>query len=112
MPTRLFRIAALLLALGVLAPAALADPAPIDCVGNPGDPAAGTPEWFAREVREARCGEERATDTASNPLFAAVAAQNLARDGGSVYQGDPFRDSTALNGTRFRYRTTTFTDPE
>src|SRR5689334_3898705 len=86
--------------------------APPDCVGPPGDPAAGTAAWFAREASEARCGEQRASDTASNPLFAAVGAQNLARDGGSVYEGDPFRDPTALNGTRFRYLKTSFTDPE
>src|SRR4051812_29029591 len=93
------------------APAALAQAGPVDCVGDPRAPAPGTPEWHARELREARCGEQRATDTAANPLFAAVGAQNLARDGG-VYQGDPFRDPTALRGRRFRYETTTFTDPE
>ena len=84
---------------------------PLDCTGPPGDPAPGTPDWYARELREARCGEQRVTDTASNPLFAAVGAQNLARDGG-VYQGDPFRDPTALTGHRFRYEKVGFTDPE
>src|SRR4051794_31205207 len=115
MPARALTAAAIALALGCAATPArslAADPAPIDCVGSAGDPAAGTPEWFAREAREARCGEQRATDTASNPLFAAVGAQNLARDGGAVYEGDPFRDPLALGGTRFRYQTTSFTDPE
>src|SRR4051794_34777185 len=98
---------------GAAAPPAFAgdDPAPVACVGDPGDPAPGSPEWYLREVREARCGEQRASDTAANPLFAAVGAQDLARDGG-VYEGDPFRDPTALDGTRFRYLRTTFTDPE
>src|SRR3954468_248708 len=93
------------------APAALAQAGPVDCVGDPRAPAPRTPEWHARELREARCGEQRATDTAATPLFAAVGAQNLARDGG-VYQGDPFRDPAALRGRRFLYETTTFTDPE
>jgi dienelactone hydrolase len=51
-------------------------------------------------------------DTLSNPLFAAAGAQNVARDGGSVYEGDPFRDPTALNPIRFRFRTPSLTDPE
>src|SRR3954470_11939063 len=83
-----------------------------DCVGDPGDPAAGTPEWFVRELGEVPCGEQRASDTASNPLFAATGAQNLARDRGTVYEGDPFRDPTALEGRRFRYLRTSFVDPE
>src|SRR5690349_22852454 len=82
---------------------AVADPAPVDCVGPPGDAAPGTADWHARELREVRCGEERASDTASNPLFTAVGLQNVARDGGSLYEGDPFRDPSALNGVRFRY---------
>src|SRR3954447_12803176 len=103
-------LAAVALALGA-APVAPAQADPVDCVGDPGAAAPGTPEWHLRELREARCGEQRASDTAANPLFAAAGAQNLARDGG-VYQGDPFRDPTALRGRRFRYETTTFTDPE
>jgi dienelactone hydrolase len=106
-------------ALGVLVViviAALAAPAfgaaPGDCAGDPGDPAAGTPAWFARELNEVPCGEQRASDTAANPLFAATGARNLARDGGAVYEGDPFRDPTALAGRRFRFLRTSFTDPE
>src|SRR4051794_32830016 len=106
-------------ALGVLAVvlvAVLAAPAfaagPGDCAGDPGDPAAGTPAWFVRELNEVPCGEQRASDTASNPLFAATGAQNLARDGGTVYEGDPFRDPAALAGRRFRFLRTSFTDPE
>src|SRR3954451_14456950 len=115
MPARVLTAAAIALALACAATPArslAADPAPIDCVGSAGDPAAGTPEWFAREAREARCGEQRATDTASTPLFAAVGAQNLARDGGAVYEGDPFRDPLVLGGSRSRYQTTSFKDPE
>jgi dienelactone hydrolase len=88
------------------------DGPPVGCVGDPGDPAAGSPEWQAREIREARCGEQRVSDTTSNPLFAAMGLENVARDGGSVYEGDPFRDPTGPAGTRFRYEKTTFTDPE
>lgn len=85
--------------------------APIGCTGDPGDPAPGTPQWYAREAREAACGEQRVSDTVANPLFGAAGAQDQARDGG-VYEGDPFRDPTALNGRRFRYQRTTLTDPE
>src|SRR4051812_5402931 len=108
------RAVGILVVIAVLA--VLAVPAfgagPGDCVGDPGDPAAGTPAWFSRELNEVPCGEQRASDTASNPLFAATGAQNLARDGGTVYEGDPFRDPTALNGVRFRYWKTSFADPE
>src|SRR3954449_2362772 len=103
-------------ALVVVVIAALAAPAfgagPGDCVGDPGDPAAGTPAWFSRELGEVPCGEQRASDTAANPLFAATGAQNLARDGAAVYEGDPFRDPTALAGRRFRFVRTAFDDPE
>jgi dienelactone hydrolase len=103
-------VAALVVALlAVGGPPAFADP--LDCTGPAGNPAPGTPDWYARELREARCGEQRVTDTASNPLFAAVGAQDLIRDGG-VYEGDPFRDPSALTGHRFRYEKVGFTDPE
>ena len=83
----------------------------VDCVGPAGDAAPGTAAWHARELREAYCGEQRASDTAANPLFQAASAQNGARDG-APYFGDPFRDPTALNGKRFRYEKVTFKDPE
>jgi dienelactone hydrolase len=106
--------AAAAVVVALAAGVASAAPAPdaIDCVGPPGNPAPGTFAWTAREQREAACGEQRAHDTASNPLFAAVGAQNLARDGGSVYEGDPFRDPVALNGVRFRYEKVSFPDPD
>ena len=103
-----FLVAAALAGTGLST--AAADP-PLDCVGPPGSPAVGTPDWYARELREVRCGEERVQDTVSNPLFAAAGVDNTARDGG-VYQGDPFRDPTALAGHRFRYQKVGFTDPE
>src|SRR4051812_21823947 len=94
--------AAMLLAAGpALAQTPVADP--LGCTAAPGDPAPGSPEWYARELREARCGEQRVQDTASNPLFAAAGAENVARDGGAVYEGDPFRDPSALSGHRLRY---------
>jgi len=82
------------------------------CTGPPGDPAPGTAAWHARELQEASCGEERARDTASNPLFAATGLENAARDGGAVYEGDPFRDPSALEGHRFRYEKLSFQDPD
>ena len=108
------RLPVLLLAVvALLVPSTAAHAAGVvDCTGPAGDPAPGTPEWFARELREASCGEQRAQDTASNPLFGAAGLQNVARDGGTVYQGDPFRDPSALDGRRFRFWRTSFTDPE
>jgi dienelactone hydrolase len=82
----------------------------VDCTGPAGDPAPDTPEWHAREAREASCGEQRAHDTAANPAFHAAALANTARDAG-LYQGDPFRDPTGPAGARFRYETLTFPDP-
>jgi dienelactone hydrolase len=100
---------ALLLGAGpaVAAPA----PDPVDCAGPAGDPAPGTAAWHARELREVFCGEERARDTAANPAFQAASLDN-ALLGGGVYEGDPFRDPLALEGTRFRYQTVSFSDPD
>jgi len=104
---------ALLVVVAALAGAApsLAAPDPLDCAGPAGDPAPGTPDWYARELREVRCGEQRVADTASNPLFAAAGAENTARDG-TLYEGDPFRDPSAHAGHRFRYEKVGLTDPE
>ncbi|MFL5826539.1 MAG: hypothetical protein ACJ76V_08455, partial [Thermoleophilaceae bacterium] len=85
-------------------------PGPVDCTGPAGDAAPGTPEWTAREAREAYCGEQRAFDTAANPLFQERGAENTAADGG-VSVGDPFRDPARLNGSRFRYEKLSFADP-
>jgi dienelactone hydrolase len=114
---RIFGTGALLaaaLALSAAAPVHGQAPVgdPIDCEGPAGDPAPGTPAWHVRELREARCGEQRVQDTVSNPLFAAAGVQNVARDGATVYEGDPFRDPRALTGHRFRYERVGFTDPE
>jgi dienelactone hydrolase len=91
---------------------AAAAPAPdaVDCTGPAGDPQAGTPEWHAREAREASCGEQRAGDTAANPAFQAAGAEATARDGAIVAQ-DPFRDPAELTGSRFRYEKVGFADP-
>jgi dienelactone hydrolase len=107
MRSALLTIAAAFALAGAATPAHAED----YCVGPPGDPAAGTPDWHARELREVRCGEQRVADTASNPLFAAAGLDNTLRDGG-IYEGDPFRDPSALAGHRFRYQEVTFTDPE
>ena len=97
----------------VLAAAVLAAPAAAqyDCTGPAGDPAPGTPEWHARELAEASCGEQRAADTVANPAFHAAALANTAREA-AVYMGDPFRDPSGLAGTRFRYERTSFPDPD
>jgi dienelactone hydrolase len=112
---RMAACASILLGSG-LAIAARADAAiapardAIDCRGPAGDPAPDTPAWHAREVREAACGEQRVGDTATNPAFQAAALANTARDA-ALYQGDPFRDPTALAGSRFRYEKVAFADP-
>jgi dienelactone hydrolase len=83
----------------------------IDCVGPAGDPQPGTPEWYQREADNAYCGEQRAYDTASNPLFAGGWAQMQARHPGEDFRADPFRDPLILQGRRFRYQTVSVPSP-
>jgi hypothetical protein len=59
----------------------------------------------------ASCGEQRAYDTASNPLFASGWAQMQARHAGEDFRADPFRDPLILRGSRFRYQTVEVTSP-
>src|SRR5438034_11514006 len=92
--------AALLVGAGSAAAAPLPDP--IDCTGPPAQAAPDTPAWHQREAQEAWCGEQRARDTAANPLFHAAGIQMVARNGG-VLEEDPLRDPALLDGTRFRY---------
>lgn len=83
---------------------AVAGAAGPDCTGPAGDPQPGTSAWYHREADNAYCGEQRAYDTASNPLFAAAWAQMQARHAGEDFRADPFRDPLILKGSRFRYR--------
>lgn len=104
---------AALAALGGTAAAGAPAPDPVDCTGPAGDAEPGTPEWQARELREAWCGEQRATDAAANPLYAtggvAATAPATAAAGTPQLQ-DPFRDPATHDGTRFRWQPTTFTE--
>jgi hypothetical protein len=75
-----------------------------DCVGPAGDPQPGTAAWDQREEDNAYCGEQRADDTASNPLFGSGWAQMEARHDGEDFRADPFRDPLMLDRSRFRYR--------
>jgi dienelactone hydrolase len=84
---------------------------PIDCAGPAGDPQPGTPEWYQREADSAYCGEQRAYDTASNPLFAAGWTQMQARHPGEDFRADPFRDPLLHQGSRFRFQTVSVPDP-
>jgi dienelactone hydrolase len=83
----------------------------IDCVGPAADPQPGTSEWQQRELANAYCGEQRAYDTLSNPLFAAGWAQMQARHPGEDFRADPFRDPVVLQGSRFRYQTVEVPSP-
>jgi dienelactone hydrolase len=98
---------------GLLAasPATAQTVSPIDCVGPAGDPQPGTPEWNRREAENAYCGEQRAYDTGSNPLFGAGWAEMQTRHPGEDFRADPFRDPLLYSGSRFRYRTVTVPAP-
>jgi dienelactone hydrolase len=101
---RLLGSAALVAALLALPSPAAGAPGEPDCVGPAGDPQPDTPEWQQREAVNAYCGEQRAYDTASNPLFAAGWAQMQERHPGEDFRADPFRDPLVLEGSRFRYQ--------
>src|SRR3954452_3897624 len=92
----------------VSAPLAHAQATP-DCTGPASDPAPGTAARQAREQDNDYCGEQHFYDTTSNPAFAAAKAANDARTGGTL-QEDPFRDPSQLNGKRFHYQQTAFTN--
>ena len=99
-----------LLALGCTTAAAAPLADPVACKGPPPNAAPGTPAWYQREATEASCGEQRARDTAANPLFHAAGAAMVARNGG-VLEEDPFRDPALLGGHRFRYEKVSIPDP-
>src|SRR5436190_21378894 len=76
--------------LTVVAQAAPTD-APFDCTGPAGDPAPDTPAWHARELANDWCGEQRAYDTAANPLFGTGSALTFFGSAGQKLE-DPYRD--------------------
>jgi dienelactone hydrolase len=99
-----------LLALGATGAAADPAPDPVDCKGPPAAAAPGTPAWYQREAQEAWCGEQRARDTASNPLFHVAGAETVV-DNRAVVKEDPMRDPGQLAGKRFRYEKVSIPDP-
>src|SRR4051812_7814947 len=87
-----------------------AGPAP-DCEGPAPDAAPGSAAYAQREQDNDYCGEQRASDTSSNPAFAAAVARlSPVGNGGSPPEEDPFRDPDQLNGKRFRTQVVSFTD--
>src|SRR3954452_12465478 len=90
------------------APATAATPAP-DCQGPPGDPPPDTAAWHQREQANDYCGEQRFWDTSTNPAYQAAKARLVARTGRETLE-DPFRDPAQLDGVRFRFRQTAFTN--
>src|SRR4051812_43159653 len=109
------RIATLLSALALLSAPAVAHgqagPREPDCDGAPPAAEPGTPEWNQREQDNVFCGSQRSADAQSNPAYQAAASQVQAEHGGPVAE-DPFRDPAQLNGTRFRWQTVSFEDPQ
>src|SRR4051812_26545123 len=93
-------------ALAPAAHAALTD-APFDCTGPAGDPAPDTPAWHAREQANDWCGEQRAYDTSTNPLFGTGSALTFFGSAGQKLE-DPYRDRAKWNGTRGRYTEISF----
>src|SRR3954469_24429802 len=108
MRNRILLLAAtLVLAFCAPAHATLTGP-PFDCPGPAADPAPNTPAWHAREQANDWCGEQRAYDTSTNPLFGSASALTFFRSAGQKLE-DPYRDPATWNRTRGRYREIAFT---
>jgi dienelactone hydrolase len=88
--------------------AAVPSDALFDCTGPAGDPAPDTPAWHAREQANDWCGEQRAYDTQTNPLFGTSSALTFFGGAGQKLE-DPHRDPATWNGTRGRYSEIGFT---
>src|SRR3954452_12386370 len=98
------------LALGLFLAFVLASPAsaaPLDCTGPASDPAPDTPAWHLREQANDYCGEQRAYDTAANPLFGTKSFAFFAGSGAQKLE-DPFRDPAEWLKTRGRYDAISF----
>src|SRR3954452_16071163 len=109
MRNRILLLAAtLVLAFCAPAHAALTD-APFDCTGPAGDPVPDTPAWHLREQANDWCGEQRAYDTSTNPLFGAQSAVTFFGSAGQKLE-DPYRDpDTWVAQGRGRYTPISFT---
>src|SRR3954469_8072543 len=99
--------AALVLAFCAPAHAALTD-VPFDCTGPASDPAPDTPAWHAREQANDWCGEQRAYDTSTNPLFGTGSALTFFGSAGQKLE-DPYRDPAKWSQSRGRYTEISFT---
>src|SRR4051794_37269156 len=106
---RLLAIAIAVVALVAAAPAAAApSDALSDCTGPAGDPAPNTPAWHAREQANDWCGEQRAMDTSTNPVFGPPSAVTFFGSAGKKLE-DPFRDPATWSGAgRGRYQEISF----
>src|SRR3954451_17166702 len=108
MATR-FSVVALLIAVALSATAnAAPSDAPFDCTGPAGDPAPDTPAWHAREQANDWCGEQRAYDTSTNPLFGTSSALTFFGSAGQKLE-DPYRDPAKWSQSRGRYTEISFT---
>jgi dienelactone hydrolase len=107
MGIRVAAVAALLAALLCAVAHAAPSDAPFDCTGPAGDPAPDTPQWHAREQANDWCGEQRAYDTSTNPLFGTSSALTFFGSAGQKLE-DPYRDAVKWNGTRGRYTEISF----
>lgn len=102
-------LGAVVLVAAVSPGAALGTGSP-DCDGPVPDAQPGTVAYAQREQDNDSCGEQRVSDTAGNPAFAAAVAELSARHPGELPpEEDPFRDPDALQGVRFRSQPISFT---
>jgi dienelactone hydrolase len=100
-------LAAAFVVIAAFAGTVRATPGEPDCDGPVADAQPGTPQWDQREADNVFCGQQRSEDTASNPAYAAAAAQIQVEHGGP-FPEDPFRDPAHLTGSRFRYEQISF----
>jgi dienelactone hydrolase len=106
---RSFLVAGFVLALSATPAFAALTDAPIDCTGPAGDPAPDTPAWHLREQQNDWCGEQRAYDTWTNPLFGTGSALTFFGSAGQKLE-DPYRDpATWVAEGRGRYTPISFT---
>src|SRR3954449_6012901 len=101
-------IALLLSCLACASALAAPSDAVFDCTGPAGDPAPGTSAWNMREQANDWCGEQRALDTSTNPLFGSSSAAIFLGSAGQKLE-DPYRDPAAWKAaSRGRYREISF----
>jgi dienelactone hydrolase len=108
MAVRSTTLALLLACLFCVSANAVLTDAPFDCTGPAGDPAPDTPAWHAREQANDWCGEQRADDTSTNPLFGTSSALTFFGSAGQKLE-DPYRDPATWAPARGRYDAISFT---